>query len=907
MSQFLLFVAMRYQTFKLRNLLPRGLSLSYVAFTVIILAVQMPLALADSGATVTQSSQASNWRSWFKFSKNKSPSVTTASAKTSSSTGATTISGPSIAAFSTPSIVSAASAATKSSSGITVSAAAVQPSASSFVAPTTVSAVSPSVATSASKAVASAASSPVATSISVTPAPNRFSVAMDDVDVLGPFPSWADAKRDYGAKGDGFSDDAPALQRAINDLGLPGKASVLYLPAGNYKINSTLRLNWKKAMMGFGYPGVSIVGDSPATTKITWAGATGGAMLVQDGVYNTRFSRITWDGQNTAKYGIAHWWNAKAGTFYDGSSEDVDEVFQDMDIGIMGGRLGANYGELNSEGLIRRVTFLRNHYAGLNVGSFNALDWWVFDSHFIDCGRGVSNTFSLGENDAPVNGAGGVYVYRSVFERSQVADFNIGNTGWFSMYENVSHGSRRFFQAEGMGNNAAPVIIKSNRILDTTESVAILDGNLGPLMLIDNQIRSQSTYKTAAVVMNDWVSGRDVLSIGNKYTVSNPIKVVDATDRVISIDDATVAYSAIDGSLPTLPSAPARAAQTVFEVKAGANASEIQAVIDLAAASAATNPIVHLPGGAYYQLENTLEIPNRTRLQIVGDALTSSLMWRGPANQPMIHLKGPSYATVRDISLYAANQAKAILIDGADQIGGRVLIQGSTTGQVKGSNLSGTQLQLQANPMIHGVALSNVKNMVLVACGGLGPVSSTGNSYALIADTWYEGVESSLYRMDSGTFTYMGGMLAPATHSPVKQPIAPTIDFSNFNGVATFVGANFDLSKIPTGVGIHLGIETTSSNVLFLGMAPNTANFFTRDNPKGNVGLLLSKGADSGGRAILAANLGVGDDAFVKSMLAQARALQWDKSVYTPPIGSTNVHIYRVYAPQTLGMEVSGY
>ena len=537
------------------------------------------------------------------------------------------------------------------------------------------------------------------------------------------------------------------------------------------------------------------------------------------------------------------------------------------------------------------------------MGSWNALNWWVFDSHFIDCGRGVSNTFSLGDNDIQTAGAGGVYAYRNLFERSQVADFNIANTGWFSMYENVSQGSRRFFQAEGMGANAAPVIIKSNRILDTTEAEAIFDGNLGPLMLIDNQIRSKSAFKTPAVVMNGWVSGRDVLSIGNKYTVSNPIKVVDATDRVLAIDDATVAYSVIDGSLPTLPSTPARAVQTVFEVKAGANASEIQVTIDQAVASGANNPIVHLPGGVYYLLEATLVVPSRARVQIVGDALTSSLQWRGPANQPMIHLKGPSYATVRDISLYSGSQTKGILIDGADQIGGRVFVEGSTTGQVKASNLLSSQLHFQANPSVRGLEISNVKNMVAIATGGLGPVSSTGNSYALIADTWYEGNESNLYRLDSGSLSYIGGALAPATHLPAKQPIVPAIDLNNFNGLATFVGANFDLSRVPSGVGIHVGSEIASTNALFLGMAPNTTTFFSRDNPKGNVGLVLSKGVSAKSYP----DQGVSDAVFIRAMLTQTRALQWDRAIYTPPIGSTNVHIYRVFAGQTLGMEISGY
>ena len=59
---------------------------------------------------------------------------------------------------------------------------------------------------------------------------------------VGPFPSWTNVKTVYGAKGDGVTDDTAALQAALNNVGLNGHSSVLYLPAGTYKISSTLNL-----------------------------------------------------------------------------------------------------------------------------------------------------------------------------------------------------------------------------------------------------------------------------------------------------------------------------------------------------------------------------------------------------------------------------------------------------------------------------------------------------------------------------------------------------------------------------------------------------------------------------------------------------------------------------------------
>ncbi len=884
-----------------------------VIFLLNCLSVELPAQAwaAEAAVTSTQTNTQGGWRKWFRKNVKKEE----AQAAKNTATAAASANAASSNASTTASVAGAAQASAKPpvSASPSTNPAAATPSVATPVAANNPVDKQPLL-NAAGAGATTHAIAPVAnlTTLSkvFSAGSAKFSVAMDDVEVLGPFPSWADAKRDYGAKGDGVTDDAPALQRAIDDLGMPGKPSVLYLPSGNYKIASTLSIKWKNGIGGYGYPGLTIVGDAPTTTKITWAGQAGKAMMNQDGSFNTRYSRITWDGKGVAKYGVTHWWNAKGGTYHDGSPEHVDEVFQDLEIGIMGGRMGANYGEMSSEGQIRRVTFIRNSYAGVNVGSWNALDWWVFDSHFVDCGRGIANTFSLGDNDAVITGAGGVYVYRSLFERSTVADFNIANTGWFSMYENVSQGSRRFFQAEGMGNNGAAIIIKGNRILDTTDPVAISNGNLGPVMLIDNKVRSKPGTTSFAVTQTDWVLNRDTLSVGNQYTVTNPISEPAGQDRIISIDDAVVAYSAIDGTLPTLPATPVRQNRKIYEVVPGSNAKQIQAVIDLVVANGDSNAVVHLPSGPFYDLDATLVVPSRTQLQIVGDSLVTTLRWKGPKNQPMIHLKGPSYATVRDLSMYSHGAtAKAILIDSADQSGGRVFIEGSSPGAITAANLMNTQLTFQANTGFKGINVSNVKSLVTVGNGGIGSVSSTGNSNVLIADTWYEGVDSQLYRIDSGTFTYVGGSMAPASHQPAVQPILPAVELSNLNGKATFIGANFQLRGVPSGVGIHVGAETADSSALFLGVGGNTPKYFGRENPngKGNIGVMLSKMPNPSGGGMSMANQGRTDDEFVRAMLAQLRALQWEKSIYTPPVGATNVHIYRIFSPHSQGVFISGY
>lgn len=732
----------------------------------------------------------------------------------------------------------------------------------------------------------------------------RLAVAMDDMEALTPFASWANLKRDYGAVGDGIADDGPAIQRALNDLGWSGKPSVLYLPPGKYKITKTLNLVGSPQVGGFWHGGVSLVGETAEQTQIVWAGPAGDPMLIQNGGFNTRYSRITWDGKNVAGYGVAHWWNAKSGIQFDGSPEHTDEVFKDMKVGIMAGRMGADYGQMNSEGQVRRVRFINNTTAGVNAGSWNALNWWVWDSTFTDCGRGVSNVFTVSDINEP--GAGAVHVYRSVFQRSKVADVHIANTGFFSMHQNVSSGSRRFFQAENIGSNNASVVIKGNRILDTTDPAAIVNGNLGPLMLIDNQIRSAAGVTAPAVILNDSYKGRDVASIGNQYTVSSPIKVVDGSDRVYSLDDTVVSRSAIDGTVPLMQSAPMRTNRKVYEVPAGAGDTVIQAIIYTAAQSGLPNPIVHFPPGTY-KISKTLVIPALSQIQLVGDALTTTLQWTGPNYGILFQLDGPSYATIRDMHILA-NQpsARAFVLNNANQANGRVLVMGSSLGPLSSRNLTSTQISLQANTGISSMALSNTRGLVSMGVGGIGPVSVTEGSQALVADTWYEGYDTQLYRVQSGEFTYLNGHVAPATHSGPSDLSLASLTMDALAGKATFVGISLNLGAIPSGVGVRVTNETASTQVLTLGASSDNGKYFERTGSAGSVGFLLSKGVDANRRSTTLVDQGRSDATFVRSMLGQARALVWETAPYQATTGSTDVRIYRVHSPQTLGVLISG-
>src|SRR6185295_18586653 len=91
-----------------------------------------------------------------------------------------------------------------------------------------------------------------------------------DDEFVGPFASWKDLKRDFGAKGDRTTDDTVAFQSALDGLRpYYNQTAVLFIPSGTYRITRTL--NFRRTPDSEPKD-VMIVGEAPASTSILWDG-----------------------------------------------------------------------------------------------------------------------------------------------------------------------------------------------------------------------------------------------------------------------------------------------------------------------------------------------------------------------------------------------------------------------------------------------------------------------------------------------------------------------------------------------------------------------------------------------------------------------------------------------------------
>ncbi len=697
-------------------------------------------------------------------------------------------------------------------------------------------------------------------------------------DFIGPFDSWADVKRDYGAVGDGQADDTAALQKALDELGPENrKSAVMFLPSGTYRITQTLRLprpthESAKDIAIFGYHANSAI--------LLWDGPADGTMFDFNAWYS-QLGRITMNGQNKAAYALRH---GPAFTTY---NEIADMRFCNVGIGIEAGvRDGI------AETAVIRCLFYNCSKAGISITNFNSLDWFIWASWFQKCRLGITNAF----------GAGNFYAYRNFFDGNTDADISIGNTGYFSFRENGSMNSKSFFVAGGIGA-AANLTIDSNRIVGL-KNTPLQIGNLGPVLLMDNGI---NCFKCPVARINP---NAGLVSIGNTFTCPEPIT---AKPKPIQIDEQVVPIITDYSKVPVNDFIPTRP-NPAIEVTPKDTADAIQKAIDKAAGLDAKNAIVHFSMGQY-AIDKTLVIPGNKPIRLIGDGSDTVLSWRGQEGLPVIRFEGPSRAIVENLFINGSGKGDGIVIANCDQPGSRVLMDQPNVSTCK-----------EVGYLVDGldnteVALCNINHGdcdigVKIVGGPLaregkeskgtttifsGASSNNRISYTLadggalvVRDIWYESGNQPgfLDLSGKGRFTLNGAMVATA----IKDNI-PAIDIHDFDGQVTLLTSIFHSGC--KAVPIRIRGLSEQSNILFLGSQFGMGDFApVVEGDKGKVVVAECVRFTQGGGAEPVADIGTADPELIKQMLSDTRnrRVPGDQTV-DPDV--TNFVLHRVMVSNT--------
>jgi hypothetical protein len=703
--------------------------------------------------------------------------------------------------------------------------------------------------------------------------------AMGDEEFVGPFASWANVKS-YGAAGDGVTDDTAAIQKGLNALG-PDNPT-LYFPAGTYRITQTLTLHAQQY--------VNVMGQDPATTTILWGGASGGTMLLVDGVAFSRVDRFTFEGSGTADTNINQTNLSNTG-YFDTGNEYADDYFQNAGVGY---RCGWGHNGCAESSL------LRDHFsnltsAGVLVGNQNALDIWIWYSLFQNNALGAT---------ACLGGAGAFHVFNSVFQGSTVADICYGNTSVFNFRNNYSIGSNAFIQAGGTG---APdnVTIQGNTILDTRQALSVWQNDPGPVVFIDNIVRTSPTASSvsigqgvfatatagpAVLVGNNNVPalGADLFSMGNTFTIGSgscslsPASPAYSSGHCHEINDQAVARSTINPTVPTLPGTPPNNNRQIFEASptgsgtactTASPCSVQQAITNAANAeqSGAIHPVAHIAAGAY-NIISTITVPATVNsgIQIIGDGNYSQLTWTGiVGGGPVMRLLGPSKVILRDFYVEgynsAGNSIAGLEIDNADQPGSRVFMEQAALANS------------QPNLFVDGLDYTNVElhdTQHFNAPTGGTSINVTGGSSAA-AGLWQGGVTNLFAGLGFGN--YLGYQVANGAHVIVRDT------FNDGGGCAPTCDqiANVTGTSILTYAGSFLGLPSGSPVAVSLNNFQGTAallNLYTL----GDINIT----GNSGTARVLGAGLVGPSTTFFSNTSSPAAATEFPNSQADPTPGS---------------------
>ena len=423
------------------------------------------------------------------------------------------------------------------------------------------------------------------------------------------------------AKGDGIADDTQAIQAALDGV---KDGSVLYFPAGTYRITSTLKITARTRVIG-----VLFIGHG-RDTKLVWDGPAGQSMWIDGIVSHSRYVGLTFDGKGKAANGLHHLCT-NGGTFKTEVGHRHMAFLNFTDTGLLTEQAPAT-----AETMTENCLF-ENCKRGIAFLAFNDYDFTIDGCEFRRCEIGV------------VTSHGNCYVGNCHFEGSTGVDIALYPEHGSSVRRCTSVGSRQFVQ---FGNGVSPITIQDCQVARWTnpEGAVTLAG--APVVIFDC-VFTEPPGKNPPVRVN---RGQPLFISANLPLETDALVQSAATSRVYvippgqrkgSLTSPTQTFLVDTCEIPTA----VIDAKRDFGAKGDGSTDDtaaIQKTIDAARAKGG-GAIAYLPTGVYV-VTKTLQVTG-ANYTLGGTGFRTSLLWKGEADGTMMAVTDPQRVTLENLAV----------------------------------------------------------------------------------------------------------------------------------------------------------------------------------------------------------------------------------------------------------------
>jgi hypothetical protein len=350
--------------------------------------------------------------------------------------------------------------------------------------------------------------------------------------------------RDYGATGDGTTDDRPAIVSAISALDAAGGGTLL-LPKGTYAISDTVQL----------VSNMRLVGVGRGATTIKPSASWGGWAMVQDpggSITNTEVSGITFDAANqvaeSLRFIVA---GTKNITVRDCEFKNLPSSAAGLVLNLCSNvhienNIFTGLGSATQRALLMfnsasHITVIGNMFTGFNMSI--GIDNFTAPCHNISI---FGNRFkNIGGYGIRMNEASYVTVSGNEFEST----FYVGGTEDGSMAVSAQSGSTAITISDNISKNSGEISVYDS--FDAAVTGNVLIGTIAAgIEINDNQNANTSSdgirvsvtgnHITNAGGAGVFASGSDILIQGNTMRGSggSGIKIAEGGERYMLIGNS---------------------------------------------------------------------------------------------------------------------------------------------------------------------------------------------------------------------------------------------------------------------------------------------------------------------------------------------------------------------------------